>query len=137
MITGVDPKQAWEILRRQPEAVLLDVRSRVEFDYVGHPVGAVHVPWQEFPDWREDPEFVAKVRNRLGAARPGFEPEELPVLAMCRSGRRSGAAGQALERAGFRRVFNIVEGFEGDRDVHRHRGTVNGWRFHGLPWEQT
>jgi rhodanese-related sulfurtransferase len=136
MITEVDPRQAWELLQRHPEAVLLDVRSRMEFEYVGHPVGALHVPWSEFPDWRPDPDFVARVRERLLALRPGFEPEDVPLVSLCRSGNRSAAAGLALEQAGFRRVYNMREGFEGDRDAQRHRGTVGGWRFHGLPWEQ-
>lgn len=137
MVAELDPKQAWEILRQRPEAVLLDVRSRMEFDYVGHPVGAVHVPWQEYPAWRVDPEFVARVAAHLQVLRPGVAPEEVPLLAMCRSGNRSAAAALALEQAGYRHVYNILEGFEGDRDADRHRGTVNGWRFYGLPWEQT
>jgi rhodanese-related sulfurtransferase len=137
MVTELHPKQAWEILRQRPDAVLLDVRSRVEFDYVGHPVGSVHVPWQEFPDWRADPEFVAKVAHSLKTLRPDSAPEEVPLLALCRSGKRSAAAAQALAQSGYRHVYNIMEGFEGDRDADRHRGTINGWRFHGLPWEQT
>src|SRR5690606_34697222 len=62
MVTDVSPKEAFEMLRKDPAAVVLDVRSRVEFDYVGHPVGAVHVPWQEFPDWQADPDFVHNAR---------------------------------------------------------------------------
>ena len=137
MVAELNPKQAWEILRQRPDALLLDVRSRVEFDYVGHPLGAVHVPWQEYPDWRADPDFVAKVARSLETLRPGSAPDEVPLLAMCRSGKRSAAAARALEAAGYRHVYNIMEGFEGDRDAERHRGTINGWRFHGLPWEQT
>jgi rhodanese-related sulfurtransferase len=137
MVTELQPKQAWECLRQRPEALLLDVRSRVEFDYVGHPVGAVHVPWQEYPDWRADPEFVAKVKHNLKALRPDSAPEDVPVLALCRSGARSMAAARALAEAGYRHVYNIQEGFEGAQDAQRHRGTINGWRFHGLPWEQT
>ncbi len=104
---------------------------------MGHPLGAVHVPWQEYPDWRADPDFVAKVARSLETLRPGSAPDEVPLLAMCRSGKRSAAAARALEAAGYRHVYNIMEGFEGDRDAERHRGTINGWRFHGLPWEQT
>ena len=137
MVTEVNPKQAWDLLRQQPAAVLLDVRSRTEFDYVGHPVGAVHVPWQEYPGWAVDPEFVAKVTGRLRTERPGTAPEQVPLLALCRSGKRSEAAAQALAQAGYQHVYNVLEGFEGDRDAQRHRGTVNGWRFHDLPWEQT
>ncbi len=137
MVTDVNPKQAWDLLRQRPEAVLLDVRSRMEFDYVGHPMGAVHVALQEYPDWRTDADFVAKVAEKVKIARPGFNPEEVPLLTLCRSGKRSETAAQALAQAGYGDVYNILEGFEGDRDGQRHRGTVNGWRFHELPWEQT
>jgi rhodanese-related sulfurtransferase len=138
MVNDVSPKEAFEMLEKDPATVILDVRSRVEFDYVGHPVGAVHVPWQEFPDWQADPDFVHNARLRLADARGTASPEnDLTVLTICRSGGRSRAAAEALLDAGFRRVFNISEGFEGDRDAERHRGTRGGWRFHGLPWEQT
>lgn len=137
MVGELDPGEAWDLLRRRPDAVLLDVRSRVEFDYVGHPPGALNVPWQEFPEWGVDPRFSAHVAAALEAARPGHDPGEIPVLALCRTGKRSGAAAEALAAAGYRHVYNIREGFEGERDAHKHRGTINGWRHRGLPWEQT
>jgi len=136
--TGVgrlSPPEAAEFLETHPEAVILDVRSKVEFDYVGHPIGAVHVPWKEFPDWQINPQFTREVRERL-AARAGA-PEQVPVLVICRSGSRSFAAGEQLARDGFREVYNIEEGFEGDKDARNQRGHLNGWRHHGLPWEQT
>jgi rhodanese-related sulfurtransferase len=137
MYTEITPTDAWTLLQDDKDAVLLDVRSRVEFDYVGHPPGAVHVPWKEAPAWEVDPDFVQKVRDRLARAGAQAAPEDRAVLALCRSGARSGAAAAALAAAGFRRVYNVIEGFEGDRDEHRHRNTLNGWRVHGLPWEQT
>jgi len=137
MIKEITPGEAGELLKSDPNAVVLDVRSKVEFDYVGHPVGAVHVPWQEFPGWQVDPQFIEKVRQKL-ADRGTANPEKnVTVLSLCRSGSRSRAAAQALAAFGFERVYNIAQGFEGDRDQNGHRGTVGGWRFHGLPWEQT
>ena len=135
-VCDATPEQAWEILRDKPEAVLLDVRTRMEYEYVGHPPGAVHVPWQEIPDWKVRPEFVSEVREALRAT-GSAAPEQIPVLAMCRSGKRSLAAAEELARQGFREVYNIVEGFEGDRDPDGHRSSVNGWRYRGLPWEQS
>ena len=132
MVAEVNPKQAWKMLQENPNAILLDVRSKVEFDYVGHPVGAVHVPLQEFPDWQTDPDFSQKVIELLGTA-----SRDVTVLTMCRSGKRSMLAAQLLEAQGYKDTVNIAEGFEGDPDENRHRGNVNGWRFHGLPWEQT
>lgn len=137
MVEDIGPKAAWKILESDANAVLLDVRSKVEFDYVGHPPGALNIPWKEAPDWKVDPRFVEKVRAAL-AQRGSSRPEgESNILAMCRSGARSRAAAEALAAAGFVHVTNIAEGFEGDLDEQRHRGNRNGWRFHGLPWEQT
>lgn len=136
-VPELDPSEAYAFLQRHPRAVLLDVRSRVEHDYVGRPLGAVHVAWQEFPTWEVNPRFVDEVRATLASLRPDCAPEEIPVLAICRSGARSRAAAAALMRAGFRETYNVAEGFEGVKDAHNHRNTVNGWRARGLPWEQT
>ena len=137
MIKEITPPEAWERLQTDPEAVLLDVRSRIEFEFVGHPLNAVHVPWQEAPYWGVDPDFVNKVRHVLRQTREADLPESVPVLALCRSGARSLSAARALQAAGFVEAVNIAEGFEGDKDKNNHRNTINGWRFHGLPWEQT
>ena len=118
--------------------VLLDVRTRIEFEYVGHPPGAINVPWKEPPDWVVDAEFVEKVRAGLAKIYPQIEGiEELTVLMLCRSGARSRSAGAALQARGFKHVYNIAEGFEGDRDQNKHRNTINGWRVNNLPWEQS
>ena len=138
MIEEVDPSVAWDVLQQDPDAVLLDVRSRMEHEYVGRPTMAILVPWQDPPDWKVDPDFVQKVRARLQELRGAATPvEDLPLLAMCRSGQRSMAAAHVLADAGFKKVFNIAEGFEGQRDAEGHRNTVNGWRFRGLPWIQS
>ena len=57
-------------------------------------------------------------------------------MLLCRSGKRTVDAGQALEAAGFQEVVNVLHGFEGDLDEHFQRGRINGWRHDGLPWEQ-
>ena len=132
MVTEVTPKQAWKMLQDKPDMILLDVRSKVEFDYVGHPIDAVNIPIQEAPDWQPDPAFSSKVIERLGEA-----SKDSTVLTLCRSGKRSMLAATLLEEQGYKDTVNIAEGFEGDPDENRHRGNLNGWRFHGLPWEQT
>jgi rhodanese-related sulfurtransferase len=135
-IANIPPPQAHRLYEDDADAVLIDVRSKMEFDYVGHPIGAIHMPWAEFPDWSADPaRFVARVRERLAAM--GGPVETRPLLLLCRSGARSMAAAQALAGAGFTRLYNVAEGFEGDKDAASHRGNLGGWRFHGLPWEQT
>lgn len=127
----LDPLAAHEFLQAAPEAVLVDCRTEIEHMYVGHPVGAEHVAWQEAPDWEIDPDFAAKVKRLVGGEL------DRPVLLICRSGHRSVFAGEALEAAGFTRVINVLEGFEGPLDDDFHRGTLGGWRHRGLPWQQS
>jgi rhodanese-related sulfurtransferase len=127
----LDPKSAHAYLQAHPRAMLIDCRTEIEHMYVGHPVGAEHVAWQEAPDWEVDPEFVDKVKWLVGG------DLQRPLLLICRSGHRSLYAGEALEAAGFASVINVLEGFEGPLDDDFHRGTQGGWRHHGLPWQQS
>ncbi|PKO35523.1 MAG: sulfurtransferase [Betaproteobacteria bacterium HGW-Betaproteobacteria-7] len=127
----LDPVAAHAFLKENPRAVLIDCRTEIEHMYVGHPIGAEHVAWQEAPDWDIDPLFADKVRRMVGG------DLERPVLLICRSGHRSVYAGEALEAAGFKAVTNILEGFEGPLDDDYHRGTLGGWRRRGLPWQQS
>jgi rhodanese-related sulfurtransferase len=108
--------------------VFVDCRSEMEYLFVGHPVGAQHVAWNDGPDWEINPHFVGHVKKVASMNRP--------IVLICRSGQRSVDAGLALEQAGFREVYNVLEGFEGPLDDEHHRGTVGGWRKEGLPWEQ-
>jgi rhodanese-related sulfurtransferase len=127
----LDPLAAHALLQEKPEAVLVDCRTEIEHMYVGHPVGAEHVAWQEAPDWEIDPEFSDKVKRLVR------NDVTRPVLLICRSGHRSILAGEALEAAGFSNVINVLEGFEGPLDDNYHRGTLGGWRRRGLPWYQS
>jgi len=137
-VKEISPPDAWEILQSDPRATLIDVRTSMEYLYVGHPAGSVNIPWQEAPDWEVDPDFVDKVRDTLSAKCDSDSGmETLPILTICRSGKRSQAAAEELERNGFKALYNVDEGFEGDRDGKNHRNKINGWRFHNLPWEQS
>jgi len=136
-VKGLTPLQAYEILSKDPRAVLIDVRSEMEFLFVGHPVGAVHVPWIDEPEWDINPNFIKHVRQiMLGGLSHSTELPSAPVLLICRSGKRSLEAGEKLVEAGFTDVYNVLEGFEGELDDTHHRSSVGGWRFHGLPWAQ-
>lgn len=130
------PQAAYELLNTEPQSVLVDVRSSMEFLMIGHPVGAVHIAWLDEPDWVPNPRFVPQIRElMLGGA--VVENGDCPAIVLiCRSGRRSREAGEVLIEAGFARVYNIEGGFEGPLDAEHHRGTVAGWRFAALPWEQ-
>lgn len=130
-------KAACELAKKDPRAVIVDIRSTMEFLFVGHPTGAIHVPWIDEPEWTINPHFVTDVRKiLLGGATSHDDIGGAPVILICRSGKRSIDAGKALLNAGFSEVFYVNEGFEGELDENRHRGTVGGWRFHGMPWEQ-
>lgn len=136
-VKGLSPTQAWEILQQDPAAVLIDIRSTMEFLFVGHPAGAVHVPWIDEPDWEVNPHFAAEVRKvLLGGVSCGDGEGCVPVILICRSGKRSLEAGRVLQEAGLTAVYHVDEGFEGDLDEHHHRSTLGGWRCAGLPWEQ-
>jgi rhodanese-related sulfurtransferase len=129
-MTHLMPTEAWEWLQRHPEALFIDVRMEIEYLYVGHPPGVVHIPWYEYPELMPDPAgFVAAVEREAGG-------RDRPVVLICRSGRRTVDAGVVLEAAGFREVVNVLHGFEGELDADMRRSRLNGWRFDGLPWEQ-
>ncbi|MBF0310076.1 MAG: rhodanese-like domain-containing protein [Magnetococcales bacterium] len=122
------PQEAFEFISNNPDALFVDVRMELEHFFVGHPQGVVNIPWQEYPDFEINPDFVKEVSH--------LAKKEQPVVLICRSGHRSIDAGNALMDAGFIRVYNVLEGFEGDRDGSHHRSSLNGWRFRGLPWVQ-
>jgi rhodanese-related sulfurtransferase len=125
------PLQAWEYLQANRHALFVDVRMEIEYLYVGHPPGVVHVPWYEYPEMQVHAQaFALQVRREAGG-----EPSR-PVVLICRSGKRTVEAAHALEAAGFNEVVNVLHGFEGELDAHFQRGRLNGWRFDGLPWEQ-
>lgn len=123
------PKQAFDILQASPNTLLIDCRTEAEFFYVGHPVDAVNIEWNTEPDFEVNPHFC-DIALRLAGRK------DRPIILICRSGKRSTDAGLALERHGFTDVRNVLEGFEGDLDSEHHRGTLGGWRMHGLPWRQ-
>ncbi len=136
-VKGLGPREAWEMVQRDPRALLVDIRSNMEFLFVGHPIGALHVPWIDEPDWDINPHFVTDIRKLiLGGLSHDDDQRSAPVILICRSGKRSLEAGKALLASGFHEIYHVEEGFEGDLDEHHHRSSSGGWRFHGLPWEQ-
>ena len=131
----ISPAEAWTLLEKEPDAVLIDVRTRPEWSYVGVPdlgsIGkeAVLLSWQVFPQMAVNPDFV----SQLSRAVPS---QGQALVFLCRSGARSRAAAQAMTAAGYTRCYNVATGFEGGADEHHHRGMVAGWKADGLPWVQ-
>jgi rhodanese-related sulfurtransferase len=123
------PAEAHQLLRENPKAVLIDVRSRAEWDFVGRVPGAVEVEWKSYPGMRPNESFLEQLQARV--------PKDAVAMFMCRSGARSHETAMVAQRAGYATAFNVLEGFEGDRDPQGHRNSVGGWRAAGLPWTQS
>jgi rhodanese-related sulfurtransferase len=124
---GIPPQLAFELFS-SGEAQLVDVRTAEERKFVGHVPGSLHVAWASGTSLTRNPRFVRELEAKVG--------KNATILLLCRSGKRSDLAADAAAKAGFTRVFNVLEGFEGELDTEQHRGTGDGWRRHGLPWIQ-
>jgi len=136
-VTNLLPKDAYELIQNSPKCIFIDVRSKMEYQFVGHPIGSINIPWIDAPDWTQNPNFITDVRHlSLGGLIRNNESSGIPLLLICRSGVRSLDAGLELHKQGIRNIFNIIDGFEGDLDDNHHRGTEGGWRYEELPWEQ-
>lgn len=112
---------------QQGDAVLVDVRSDAERDWVGFVPGAVALAWKQWPGMVMNAAFDEAIKEAV--------PAGAKVVLLCRSGVRSIAAARRATELGLE-AYNILEGFEGDADDQGHRGRKGGWRFHGLPWRQ-
>ena len=126
---ALTPNEACEYARSVEGAVIVDVRTSAELKYVGRIPGALEVEWQLWPSMEVNSRFLEELKAS------GVKKNQ-SVLFICRSGARSHNAALAAQSDGYHTVFNVLEGFEGDLDVHQHRNKVGGWRFYGLPWEQ-
>lgn len=131
----ISPTETFDALSADPEAVLVDCRTRAEWNYVGlpdlTPIGKqpLLIEWQDYPEGRVDPEFVDHL------AEAGV-PRHAPVYFLCRSGIRSKSAAIAATAAAYEAAYNIAEGFEGPVGATGVRD-VSGWKIAGLPWRQT
>ena len=121
----VSPSMAYEWMQ-SGQAILVDVRSDAEREWVGFVPGAVPVAWKQWPGMAMNPSFDQAVKAAAGGKK---------ILLLCRSGVRSIAAARRATELGLE-AYNILEGFEGDANPDGHRGSQGGWRMRGLPWRQ-
>ena len=124
------PAEAFELLQLDPAVRLVDVRTRAELDWVGRPAidtaQYAHIEWIHYPGSVPNTAFIQQLRE---VAAP-----DTPVLFLCRSAARSNLAAVLAQKEGFTKAFDLLEGFEGDKDGQGHRKTTSGWCFRGLPW---
>lgn len=123
------PKEAFALLNLDPPATLVDVRTQAEWYWVGRVPGAVTIEWSMYPGGARNPEFLTQLKERVPTT-------SALLMFICRSGQRSHHAAALATEAGYSQCYNVLEGFEGDRDAKGHRNSINGWRVAGLPWEQ-
>ena len=134
-VADVTPAQAWDQLKANPAARLVDVRTQPEWTYVGVPdltetgKSIILLSWQVYPSNARNEAFAEQL------AAQGIS-EQTPLYLLCRSGVRSKAAGEFLAELGYSHCYNVQDGFEGPSDGSRHRGTTAGWKASGLPWIQ-
>lgn len=125
---ALTPKEAHELMKNNPNAKLVDVRSRAEWDWVGRVPKAVEVELLAYPGSVLNETFAEELTEQVA--------KDDVVMFLCRSGGRSHNAAMMATEAGFAHCYNVLEGFEGDRDSNGHRNKVGGWRAAGLPWVQ-
>ncbi len=123
------PIEAYRVLQESVQAQLVDVRTQAEFDWVGRIPGAKEVELRAYPSMQPNPDFLEKLTKQVD--------KKQPVLFICRSGARSSQAAAMATKADFSESYNVLEGFEGDKDEQGHRGKASGWKAAGLPWEQS
>jgi len=123
------PIEAYRVLQEHSQAQLVDVRSRAELDWVGRIPGAAEIELRSYPGMQPNPDFLDQLSDQVD--------KTLPVLFICRSGARSNQAAAMATDMDFAECYNILEGFEGDRDENGQRGKDSGWKAAGLPWVQS
>jgi len=121
------PREAYALM--QAGVRLVDVRTRAELYWVGQVPGSLFVEWSSYPSGQVNANFL----EELAAVASRNDP----VMFLCRSGNRSHYAAMLATQAGWRECYNVLEGFEGDRDASEHRASINGWKVAGLPWAQS
>ncbi|MFM9941888.1 MAG: rhodanese-like domain-containing protein [Hyphomicrobiaceae bacterium] len=138
-VDDVTVGEVWQQLKANPASVLIDVRTRSEWAFVGLPdLSALNrrpvlVEWLTFPDNRLNAGFATELAEQLKGLGVDHDTE---LFFICRSGGRSRQAAQVMAAAGYRHCHNVAEGFEGPLDAEKRRGRHSGWKAEGLPWNQ-
>lgn len=128
---AVTPEEAYQLLRGSQPVVLVDVRTNAERDWVGrvniNEDQHKAVQWSLYPGGTPNPDFIAQLEAAVS-------DKNIAILFLCRSGVRSRHGAKLATENGYTACFDILQGFEGDKDAHGHRKTVGGWCAADLPW---
>ena len=120
------PAETWALFK-SGEIDLVDTRTLAERDLVGYVPGSILIEWYDYPAKKRNERFLEQLREKV-------EPDRA-VAFICRSGVRSKDAAMLATANGYASAFNVLHGFEGDKNARGQR-VVNGWRVDGMPWRQ-
>lgn len=123
---AVTPQEAYALISRDSNVVLVDVRSRAELELVGRVPVATHVEWAFYPGMVANADFAAQLQAQVDKSRT--------VIFMCRTGGRSHNAALLAQQLGYGNAYNMIEGFEGQANALKQRTLIDGWKHAGLPW---
>ena len=140
---NLTPSEAFNMMKKDPEhTFLIDVRTRFEYQDIGHPIGAYNIPLKFYTTEVGKKGYQKVLNQNFGNdLKARFNPETDILLFLCRSAKRSVQAVNAAVDAGFKpdKLFNVLGGFEGDKVKNKTspfygKRFVGGWRLEGLPW---
>lgn len=127
---ALTPQEAYTLLQSDPKVKLVDVRTTAERDWIGRPSIAAEqhtaVQWNLYPGGTPNPDFLPQLEQ--------VADKDTVLLFLCRGAVRSRHAAKLATENGYANSFDVLEGFEGDKDADGHRKNVNGWCKAGLPW---
>lgn len=123
---ALTPREAFDVMQRDPSVVLVDVRSRAELELVGRVPESIHIEWAFYPGMVPNAQFSEQLAESVD--------KNLTIVFMCRTGGRSHSAAVVAHEMGYDNVYNMLEGFEGEANSLKQRTLVNGWKHAGLPW---
>jgi rhodanese-related sulfurtransferase len=123
---ALSPHEAFELLQKNPEVLMVDVRTKAELELVGRVPNAVNIEWATYPGMVKNQDFARQLAEIVD--------KNLTVIFMCRTGGRSHNAAVVAEQLGFDKAYNMLEGFEGEANELKQRTFINGWKHAGLPW---
>ncbi len=141
-IKQISPKEAFELVLKNKNSLIIDVRTMEEVRFVGFiDAEAVEeriiiIPLKLYPKMENNPDFVSGLTSIFDRAFGSANRKDFSLIFICRSGARSQEAAELFSTLGFASCYNVTGGFEGDLDKNKHRGTINGWKFENLPWKQ-